>query len=146
MPATVDAVLAMLDGRRLAIWNSGRSMATVKDLALLQRLCGMFGSDFAGERSTAARLADNLIRRLGLTWLEVLHLPGTEAAAAAEAAIDSGGPEWWAAAIAECRRRPHRLSPTEIRFLATVATRVARGKTPSPKQQKWIIDILRRPR
>jgi hypothetical protein len=41
----------------------------------LRRLCGMFGSDHDGERASAARLADRLIREHGLTWDDVLVEP-----------------------------------------------------------------------
>jgi hypothetical protein len=38
----------------------------------LARICGMFGSDHAGERASAAAMADTMIRKLGLTWQDVI--------------------------------------------------------------------------
>ena len=38
----------------------------------LAKLCGMFGSDHAGERAAAAAKAHELIRALQLTWADVL--------------------------------------------------------------------------
>lgn len=38
------------------------------------RIAGMFGSDFDGERASAARKADSLIRDSGLTWNDVAKL------------------------------------------------------------------------
>jgi hypothetical protein len=40
--------------------------------ARLIKLCGMFSSDHAGERDTAARLADQLLRQNKLTWSDVI--------------------------------------------------------------------------
>lgn len=36
------------------------------------KLCGLFGSDHAGERASAAVKADALLRAHGLTWFDVL--------------------------------------------------------------------------
>ena len=38
----------------------------------LAKLCGLLGSDHAGERSTAAAKADALIRSRGLRWTDVI--------------------------------------------------------------------------
>lgn len=38
----------------------------------LAKLCGMFGSDHAGERANAAAAADKLIRDAGLRWPDVI--------------------------------------------------------------------------
>jgi hypothetical protein len=42
------------------------------DHARLVKLCGMFGSDHAGERANAAAAADKLIREAGLRWPDVI--------------------------------------------------------------------------
>ena len=42
------------------------------DRARLVKLCGMFGSDHAGERANAAAAADKLIHEAGLRWPDVL--------------------------------------------------------------------------
>jgi hypothetical protein len=38
----------------------------------LAKLCGMFGSDHAGERANAAAAADKLIREAGLRWRDLI--------------------------------------------------------------------------
>jgi hypothetical protein len=43
------------------------------DRRRLARLCGMLGSDHAGERANAAKLATDLIHQAGLIWSEVLE-------------------------------------------------------------------------
>ena len=47
----------------------------------LSKLCGLFGSDFDGERANAARMADDLIRGFGLTWKDVIWPGHTETGA-----------------------------------------------------------------
>jgi hypothetical protein len=41
----------------------------------LIKLLGMTGSDHAGECVNAARLANNLVRSLGLTWSDIITPP-----------------------------------------------------------------------
>jgi hypothetical protein len=60
------------------------------DRKRLTKLLGMFGSDFDGEIVNAARLAEDLRRKSGRTWLELLNVRvrddrGKLAAAMAEA-------------------------------------------------------------
>ena len=43
-----------------------------KELERLAAICGMFGSDHVGERASAAQKADELIRKQGLTWEQVI--------------------------------------------------------------------------
>ncbi len=51
-----------------------------RDLTLrLTKLCGLFGSEFDGERANAARMADDLIHGFGLTWKDVIWPGHTEA-------------------------------------------------------------------
>ncbi len=45
--------------------------------ARLARICGMFGSNHAGERASAAAMADSLVRKLGLTWPDVISSSST---------------------------------------------------------------------
>ena|SRR5687767_15796017 len=42
----------------------------------LVRLCGMLGSDFDGERANAGRMANDIVRGLGLTWDQVIAASG----------------------------------------------------------------------
>lgn len=48
----------------------------------LVKLCGLLGSDHAGERDSAAVMASRLLRECGLTWADVI-LPQLELADAA---------------------------------------------------------------
>jgi hypothetical protein len=43
------------------------------DLDKLRKLCGLFSSEHAGERATAAAMADAFLRSRGLRWTDVLH-------------------------------------------------------------------------
>ncbi len=45
------------------------------DLSRLEKLAGMLGSDFDGERATAAALASKLLQNHGLTWADVIRAP-----------------------------------------------------------------------
>ena len=52
-----------------------RSTSTRLDPAAADRLvklCGLFSSNGDGERATAARMADDLVRSNGLTWRDLL--------------------------------------------------------------------------
>jgi ubiquinone biosynthesis protein UbiJ len=42
------------------------------DAARLARVLGLLGSEYEGERASAALAAHRLVKRLGLTWQEVL--------------------------------------------------------------------------
>ena len=97
------------------------------ELERLSKLCGMFGSDHAGERAAAAAKADQLVRGLGLTWGEVLTAPH---ALAAPPASNAGKIEF-------LRRHLHALNGWEAGFV----TDVARCRRLTPKQQN-IVDQL----
>lgn len=61
---------------------TGRAVAMLDAFAAerLIKLLGLLGSDAEGERATAGRMADELIRRHGLTWPEVIRIPTAEPA------------------------------------------------------------------
>ncbi|MGA7455663.1 MAG: hypothetical protein WBW73_31995 [Rhodoplanes sp.] len=103
---------------------TGHSLLTPKAAEHLAKLCGMFGSHHDGERAAAARLADEFVRRLGLTWPDVIFI----------------APEWTAMAEA-CRERAHLLTERECEFVANIA-RLRR--MPSDKQLNWLITIYER--
>ena len=48
-------------------------MLTAPDRSRLAKVCGLFGSDHAGERASAAQRADRMVRRAGLTWEQILE-------------------------------------------------------------------------
>jgi hypothetical protein len=45
------------------------------DLSRLEKLAGMLGSDFDGERAAAAAMASKLLQSHGLTWADVIRAP-----------------------------------------------------------------------
>ena len=46
--------------------------APALDRERLARICGLFGSDHAGERAGAAAAADKLVRQAGLRWPDII--------------------------------------------------------------------------
>jgi hypothetical protein len=46
---------------------------TSTSAALVVKLCGLFSSEHAGERASAAAKADAIIRQHGLTWPDVIR-------------------------------------------------------------------------
>ncbi len=72
------------------------------DRQRLAGILGMLGSDAAGERDNAARLAEQFRRTSGLTWIELLTppvklliVPGKPAAAPAQPAPAQPAPPPW---------------------------------------------------
>jgi hypothetical protein len=81
----------------------------------------MFGSDHAGERAAAALKADQHIRRLGLTWADVIQAP----------------PEWQHLAMV-VRGHEHMLSDKERDFIANIARL---RKPPTDAQLQWLVAL-----
>jgi hypothetical protein len=54
----------------------------------LAKICGMFGSDHAGERAAAAAHADKLIRDNGLSWETILKSRSSSHATTTEEQIE----------------------------------------------------------
>ena len=53
----------------------GASLSAAMTIAdRLGKLCGMFGSNFEGERANAARMANELVRNAGLSWTDVISI------------------------------------------------------------------------
>ena len=96
----------------------------------LAKVCGMLGSDHPGERANAALAADKLVRSLGLTWRDVIHISGAHVPKS----------DWRHMAKA-CRERAHCLTQKEFAFVSNML--LARFE-PSEKQGKWLGDIYRR--
>ena len=83
----------------------------------LSKLCGLFGSEFDGERANAARMADDLIRGFGLTWKDVIWPGHTEARAPNQAWHD---PRDHQDAARRCLRCAEVLTEWERRFCRSV--------------------------
>ena len=92
-------------------------MTAPVDLRRLARVCGLLGSDHDGEALAAARQAEKLRKKVGLSWDELL-VPSPRQR--------SGDPpseeltDWrWACHF--CLERSRSLTRWELNFVATVA-------------------------
>ena len=82
----------------------------------LARLLGMLGSEFDGEVTSAARLADRLVRAAGLTWRDVIT-PALSHDPRSDTAADPLRGDWRAMA-ARCTQFPHLIDKWEWQFLS----------------------------
>ena len=101
-------------------------------LEKLAKVCALFSSNFDGERSTAALLADSMVRDAGFTWEQVLSRSGPKTRRSAWQE-----PHDLQSAVAMCSTFPECLSEWERRFIASVAD------SPSlSRKQKQVLDSL----
>lgn len=107
--------------------DGGRAQALVTPQLhdRLAKLCGLFGSEHDGERAEAARQADGLIRRHGLTWRDVIFQPAAE----------------WQHMAKTCAEHLRELSDKEIRFVLAMQKW---RRPPSDAQLAWLRDIYER--
>ena len=93
----------------------------------IARLLGLLGSDHAGERDTAARMADALVRKAGATWFDVVAppaLPAPEVQPQPTGSFDVflDWPTRWRAAIYLCQQAPQPwLTPFERQFVSNLS-------------------------
>jgi hypothetical protein len=104
---------------------TSRALVTPKVAARLAQILGMLGSAHDGEVLNAARLADQFVRQLGMTWADVILMPPAE----------------WEAMAKLAREHAHLLTPRERDFITNVA-RLRRP--PSDRQLRWLEDIYDR--
>jgi hypothetical protein len=97
------------------------------DLQRLARVCGLLGSDHDGEALAAARQAEKLRQKVGLTWDELL-VPSIRQRSADPPPDDLTDWRW---ACHFCLERYRWLTSWELDFVATVARY---QKPPSAKQ------------
>lgn len=97
----------------------------------LAKIAGMFGSDHDNEVLTAARMADALVRSLGLTWNDVIRLPEGSHANHFD----------WRADLKTCGINSGRLDLREMNFVISMSR--WRGE-PSPNQKAWLHSIAER--
>jgi hypothetical protein len=94
------------------------------DLDRLSKLCGLFSSDHAGERSSAAAMADRFLRERGLRWPDVLAAPALPPPKPKPPPPDPNDPfgqfGGWHGAAGFCLRHRPLLTPWEVRFLNTL--------------------------
>ena len=102
-------------------------MTALVDLQRLARVCGLFGSDHDGEALAAARQAEKIRKKLGVTWDELL-VPSPRPRAADLAPEELTDWRW---ACHFCLERSWWLTRWELDFVATVARY---QKPPSAKQ------------
>jgi hypothetical protein len=103
------------------------------DLQRLARVCGLFGSDHDGEALAAARQAEKIRKKVGLSWEELL-VPSTRGHGSTRQRPGDPPPEDltdWRWACHFCLERYHSLTSWELDFVATVARYT---KPPSAKQ------------
>jgi hypothetical protein len=96
----------------------------------LVKLCGMLGSDHAGERAAAALKADQLVRANGMTWTDVIRVP-TKPHQARD----------WRDMREFCAAHSYSLGSRERDFIDDLA--VWHGRL-SDKQAAWLIAIYTR--
>ena len=102
-------------------------MTALVDRQRLARVCGLFGSDHDGEVLAAARQAEKIRQKLGLTWEELL-VPSTRRRPADPSPEDL---TVWRLACHFCLERYWLLTSWELDFVATIARYT---KPPSVKQ------------
>jgi hypothetical protein len=109
-------------------------MGAAIDRELLAKLCGMFGSDHAGERANAAAVADKLVRQAGLRWPDVI-LPALSPPPRRERDVSSNDD-----AIAFCHDFAFALTAWEREFVASLAADRYRRLT--PKQMAVLVKLV----
>jgi hypothetical protein len=104
---------------------TGRALLDPQAATHLCKLLGMLGSAHDGEVAAAGRKAHQHVRRLGLTWADVIAKP----------------PPPWQHMANVCRDRMHELSDREAQFILSAARWC---RPPTEKQHKWLADIYAR--
>jgi hypothetical protein len=100
----------------------------------LAKLCGMLGSDHAGERAAAGHKAHALVQSLGLTWFDVI------APTPAPRPVQPQTTGWRRMAD-YCLAHSQVLTPRETQFVSSIMSR--RGEL-TERQENWLIDIYTR--
>ena len=91
----------------------------------LAKLLGMLGSNSDGERANAARMVDQLVRGLGLTWSDIVMPHAVPASD-------------WQRMANYCLTLRDQLNQREMEFVESIARYRA---APSNKQQSWLSKI-----
>jgi len=87
------------------------------DLQRLARVCGLLGSEHDGEALAAARQAEKIRKKVGLTWEELL-VPSPRQRSADPPPEDL---TYWRWACRFCLERYQWLTSWDLDFVATVA-------------------------
>lgn len=107
------------------------------DTERLVRLLGMLGSDFDGERASAALMASRLLKSKGLTWAELL----TPAVCYTRQPFPETSPYYsWREEVSACLCREEMLTAWEREFLSSIVNR----RSLTSRQQHTLDDVLAR--
>ena len=109
-------------------------MTALVDLRRLARVCGLFGSEHDGEALAAARQAEKIRKKMGLTWEELL-VPSPRRRSKNPPPDDLTD---WRLACHFCLERYWLLTSWERDFVASVA----RYKKPPSAKQMIILHSL----
>jgi hypothetical protein len=107
------------------------------DLQRLARVCGLLGSDHDGEALAAARQAEKIRKKVGLTWEELL-VPSIRQRSKDLPPEDLTDWRW---ACHFCLERYQWLTSWELDFVATIARY---KKAPSAKQMAILQRLVAR--
>ena len=84
-------------------------VTTILDRDKLVKVLGRLGSDFDGERAEAARVANEMVRRAGLTWPQLVN----------NSAPALSAPQW-REAVEQCLAVPEAITAWEHDFLVSL--------------------------
>jgi len=102
----------------------------------LAKLLGMLGSDHVGERAAAGAKADELVRRLGLSWFDIV-VPKP-----VQTTVPRPSPDMvWRRMALYADARQEQLTDREAEFIESMLR--WRGE-PTEKQKNWLMDIYAR--
>ena len=94
----------------------------------LAKLCGMFGSNHAGERASAAAKANKLVRDQGLTWPEIIASSIKPRSSIAEqigfAVANIGALSMWERGFLYSINGQRRLSPKKLAVLHEIVAKI----------------------
>jgi hypothetical protein len=109
----------------------------------LIKLLGMTGSKHGGERAAAGLKANELLRRCGLRWDDVICVPCAEAERdELHEDLDDDDADW-GSLINQLYAARHLLRPRDRHFVESM---LRWEGEPTPAQKKWLLDIWRRRR
>jgi len=101
-----------------------RALLNPKAAEYLAKICGLFGSCYDGERAAAARLADQHVKQLGLSWHDVIRVE-----------------IYWRTMARVCHEHWPDCNERERKFVADMIK--LRG-APSDKQLEWLTSLYER--
>jgi hypothetical protein len=116
--------------------RASSSVTLLGSICKLEKLIPLLGSDKPGEVLAAVGAIERHLKSVGADWHALAAVIGARAEQIEEAPAD------WRDSVEECLCANWRLSPKERSFLHTIRN----FSSLSPKQSKWLTDILRRVR